>query len=395
MRSGYIAAMALALSMFVPRYAYAVEEGTHDGRRPSTEPARSSGVEGSRSRTTRRNWGLTVKEVQAPLFVYSKEQNNICVNISNSDRWSTRTAKVTLTLKPKGGKQVKMWRSFDVRNKRDDAVLVPFDMSAFPNREGTMEVLVTEGKEEVYSCSIAVRDSFAGLKGIKVESGSLVDSKGVRQMICTTLEDQAKYRKWAPIKWVAKRVNRSAKKVLVFGSKMVNSPSKAQGPYVDALKKTVEKEEESFTFQARGEGLRPMFEDLLKAEDLVKKHKPDIFVFCPGVGDAYNSVPVRDFTRALDVMIDQVRERKTPPRIILVTPVPMLSDLEFSEELAEAVCEIAKLHHTDVVDLRKVLAKKNESLLKAYGDEESNVFHRYPTVEAQERIAEAIADYIY
>ncbi len=37
-------------------------------------------------------WELSVKDIRAPLFVYSREKNNICVEISNSDRWSARTA---------------------------------------------------------------------------------------------------------------------------------------------------------------------------------------------------------------------------------------------------------------------------------------------------------------
>jgi hypothetical protein len=134
---------------------------------------------------------------------------------------------------------------------------------------------------------------------------------------------------------------------------------------------------------------------MLKVKELVDKHKPDIFIFCPGLEDTYNSVPVRDFSRALDVMIDQVRARERPPRIVLVTPVPMLSALKLSEELDEAVRDVSRRHHTDMVDLRKVLGEKKRMLRKSYGEVDSKVFHRYPTPKAQKRIAEAIARHVY
>ncbi len=74
-------------------------------------------------------WELSVKDVRAPLFVYGREKNNICIVISNTDRWSARTATVVLTMKPKGAPEKKIKRSFSVRNKGKDSILIPFDMA--------------------------------------------------------------------------------------------------------------------------------------------------------------------------------------------------------------------------------------------------------------------------
>lgn len=340
-------------------------------------------------------WELTVKDVRAPLFVYGKEKNNICVEVSNSDRWSVRTASVILTMKPKGAPEKKIKRSFGVRSQREDSILVPFDMADFPERAGMIEVTVKEGEKKIFSKAIVVRDSLAGLDGVTTKLGGLFGPNGDLCIVCTVLEDPAKYRKWAPIKWIKTRVDTSPKRVLLLGSPMVNTLDETEGPYIAKLRQLIEAEEESFTFVARGKGLRPIFEDMLKVKMLVDKYKPQVFILCLGLEDAYISVPVRAFARALDVLIDQVRAREIPPRIVLVTPVPMLSDLEFSEELDEAVRKIARKHHTDVVDLRNVLGKEERELRKSYGDVNSNVSNLYPVREAQERIAAAIARYVY
>lgn len=337
---------------------------------------------------------LSVKEIRAPRFVYSTENNNICVTVSNSDS-ADRTVTVVVRLKPKDAEPRKIKQSFTARGRRDDSVLIPVNMADFPERAGTIAVTVKAGDEEVFSGRIDVRDSLAGLEGIETVSGGLFDAEGTPCVICTVLEDPAKYRKWAPYKWVRTRADRSPKRVLLLGSPMVNTLDVPEGPYVEELRRLVEADEEFFAFVPRGKGVRPVFEDMLRVKGLVREHRPDIFIFCPGLEDVYSSVPARDFARALDVLIDQVRSLDVPPRIVLVTPVPLLSDLELSEEHEAAVRKVARQHHTAIVDLRKVLGGNEKTLRKSYGDDDSKVFHLYPLGDAQEEIAHAIMRYTY
>ena len=61
----------------------------------------------------------------------------------------------------------------------------------------------------------------------------------------------------------------------------------------------------------------------------------------------------------------------------------------------DAVRRVAREHHTDLVDLRKVLGRRESTLRKSYGDASSGVFHLYPLPDAQKNIAAAIAKYVY
>jgi hypothetical protein len=136
--------------------------------------------------------------------------------------------------------------------------------------------------------------------------------------------------------------------------------------------------------------------DVVAAGEIVGKHGPDVFVYCPGVEDLENGVPVRCFERALDVLIDQVRREEDPPRVVLVTPVPFLSDMRLWKEYEEAMRRIARDHHADLVDLRSVLGGDRRKFEKFFAQQQgSRVFHLYPTKEGQEAIARAIMRYVY
>ena len=338
---------------------------------------------------------VAIDDVRAPNFVYSTEKNNICVSVSNNGK-DEMTVTVTVRFVSEGGMPKSLKRSFVARSRREDSILLPFDMSEFPKRAGRIEVTVKSGEDEIGTRRISVRDSLRGLKGIEAKLGLLYDSSGARCMICTVLEDPAEYRKWAAFKWAKQRADRSPKRVLLLGSIMSNTLDKKEGPYVGILRRLVEKSEESFDFVARGTGLRPVFEDMLKAGSYVSEHRAQIFIYCPGLEDLYNGVPVREFSRALDVMIDQVRSREEPPRIILVTPVLMFSDMKLSKEYESAMRKVAKEHHTDIVDLREVFGGKSRSIVRYYSeDDDARVYHLYPLDEGQELLARAIARRVY
>ena len=76
-------------------------------------------------------------------------------------------AEVTVQFLPEGGRPQSVKRLFGVRPRREDSILVPFDMSEFPKRAGRIEVNVKSGDQDIGSRKIRVRDSKAGLKGIE------------------------------------------------------------------------------------------------------------------------------------------------------------------------------------------------------------------------------------
>lgn len=337
---------------------------------------------------------VVVKDVRVPNFVYSAEKNNICISVSNNGG-DDKTVTVIVHSRPRHGKDRQTKRSFTARAGREDSILVAFDMAWFPKRAGILEVTLEIDNKKVSSRRIEIRDSFAGLEGIETRLGRLYTADGTPCIICTVLEDPARYRKWAPIKWLRKLFDTSPKRVVVLGSLMSNKLDGSSGSYVWMLQRLVEKDEESFVFAPRTEGLRPILGDMLKAGGLTSEHKAEIFVFCPGVEDIYAGVPIREFKRALDVMIDQVRLSDPPPRIVLVTPVPLLSDMKLSERFRQAVRDAASEHHTDIVDTRRVLERFESSLRKSYRDGDSDTYYLYPVEKGQKLIARAIKRYVY
>lgn len=338
---------------------------------------------------------LRVSSVRHPEIVYGNEKNNICVTVANGTGEPGPIA-VAVTLRPGGAQQEISEVTFPARPGEEDAALVAFDMSRFPGRAGSIEVAVRAGSNLLHSEELRVVDSLGGLDGLKVKGGAFSDDEGRRCLVCTVEEDQAKYREWALVKWVAKKADRSAKKVTVLGSRMVNSPDDGDGRYAASLQELFRKGKHTLQFTAREDAPFPVLTDILRAGELVREQSPGIFVYCPGLEDMEKGVPVRLFSRALDVLIDQVRLGENPPRIVLTTPVPYLSDMKLWSEYADAMRRVAREHHTDLVDLRAALGGDRRRYESFFAQQEgSRVFLLYPRKEGQEAVARAIMKYVY
>jgi hypothetical protein len=338
---------------------------------------------------------LEVSSVRLPAIVFGREKNNVCVTVSNGTALPVRIA-ASVTLRPEGGREETSEVTFEARAGQEDAALVAFDMTHFPKRTGSIAVSVKAGAKQLFSGDLRVVDSVAGLSGLKVKGGVFFDEKDRRCLVCTVEEDQAKYREWALVKWVARKADRSAKKALVLGSRMVNSPDDGDGRYAAALRKLFDAGKHSLHFAVREDASFPVLADVVKAGELMKEHKPGVFVYCPGVEDLEKGVPVRLFSRAVDVLIDQVRRGESPPRVVLVTPVPYLSDMKLWGEYADAMRRVAREHHTDIVDLRAALGGDRRTYERFFAQQEgSRVFLLYPGKEGQEAIARAIMRYVY
>ncbi|MFC1672124.1 SGNH/GDSL hydrolase family protein [Planctomycetota bacterium] len=330
---------------------------------------------------------IQVKDIRVPNVVFSIEKNNVCVSVSNAGR-TPEDVSVTVACRPKGAAEDSITRTFRARANRVDAVLLPFDMSSYSNRSGSMTVSVSVGSTPLWSREIRVVDSFEGVRGISVKSGKLYDSDGTQCMICTTEEDEANYRKWALVKWVRTRADRSPKKVLLLGSRMVNAPEDGDGLYVDLLKTLTAQKKHALVFEARKGGEFPILEDVVRVRAAMIAHAPQVFVYCPGLEDMEKGVPVGEFIRGVDVLIDQTRLDENPPRVVLVSPLPFLLDMKLWRRYRDAVRDLAARHHVELVDL--------EGFERFFGAQEgSRVFYRYPIRDGQEGIARAIMGYVY
>lgn len=230
------------------------------------------------------------------------------------------------------------------------------------------------------------------LAGLKTKLGRLVDRKGRRIVLITTLENEADYRRWAVLKWAAKQLRGGGKTVLLFGDRMLNVPDSTEGQgYVGRLKRLLAAQGRTLTFVRRsGNAIVPCIADIPAFATALKTHRPDLVIISPGSFDTQKGVARRQLARSLDVLIDIARSMDDPPRVALVTPPPLVSNPKLSGRMSDAVRTVARQHHVPVVDLHSLLSK-GSGWQNAYKEgTEDAVFYLYPGLTAHRAIAEAI-----
>jgi hypothetical protein len=111
-----------------------------------------------------------------------------------------------------------------------------------------------------------------------------------------------------------------------------------------------------------------------------------------GRRDARVGLPEHVFRLSIDAVFDRLR-RAGVSTIVLVGPVPDPARLEVSRRYSRVAAECAAEHHVPYVDLHGLLAGGDgwRSNFAAGPDGEA-VTGPYPTAEALERVAAAVAD---
>jgi lysophospholipase L1-like esterase len=100
-----------------------------------------------------------------------------------------------------------------------------------------------------------------------------------------------------------------------------------------------------------------------------------------------------EFFRAVDVLIDLTRTQAKPPAFVLISPPPVLSDLERSGQFTEALELLASQHRLSFVNLHKLFTDRKEWKV-LYQDAGDDVFLLYPNAAGQRDIADAILNAI-
>jgi hypothetical protein len=331
---------------------------------------------------------VAVEMVSCPLISYHGEESHLTFKLTSlcdatlpiiaERRVGDQKKATSLQLAPRAVRPIEV--DLPELPKDTDALDVEFRLSAGPLQLATRSLRVIRPGPH--------------LARLRQHLGHLVDSEGRRVVIVTDLEQEAQHRRWLILRWLAGQARSPAERILVFGDPMRNV---ADGPsaYVDQLQRRARGLNRSVTLVESGQSrVVPCVGDLPAFAQALAKHRPELVVVSPGSHDARSGVHRRTWARCLDVMIDLARHQPEPPRLVFVTPPPLVDDLKTSRGLADAMRAVARRHNIPCVDLHDLLIR-DKSWRKAYQqDPRDLVFDLYPNAKAQRTIAEAIWDRI-
>ncbi len=292
---------------------------------------------------------------------------------------------------------------------KDDSFIRDFEIAAGDEQSLDVELLAlpkgTDSAEVTFRLWLAetalaerkvsiIRPGF-GVAALTPKAGHLVDRDGWRVVIAIGLENDDDHRKWAALKWMAKKVESNPKKVLLYGDRMMDASGNVAVGYVGLIRRKLAEGDRSLSVvERKAGGIVPCVADLPAFAAALTKHEPGLVVISLGSRDALKGIERVQFARSLDVMIDLARAHASRPAVVLVSPVPLVSNQKISAGHASAARIIAARHRLPFVDLHGLIKAKAawQDLYKHAADDQ--VFHLHPNEEAHRMMADAILDAI-
>ena len=379
-------------------------------------------TDGSLSEATLRVWRAETKMAEATVRIVRRGRELSGSLTKLAHRIEGRTARVVIVARPEDiicrGERAKL--TFKLSNRSVDTAKLRYEwvIPATRTVSGTVEAparseepvdvelpVPAAGKSfargtfslwltDVLLSARTIRTARTGrhLAHVTTKLGRLVDKAGRRLTLITKPENEVDHRRWAPLKWAAKRFASKPKKIMLFGDPMVNVPEESGGTgYVDLLKSRLEEADRTLTFvESNRHAIVPCLAGIPAFGAALAKHKPELVLVSPGNADALKGVARLRFARSLDVLIDIARAQPNPPAMVIVTPPPLVSNPKRSARLAAAAAIIAKQHHIRYVDLHSLVTAKNDWKDSYKQDRDDLVYYLYPNAATHKELAEAI-----
>ncbi len=191
---------------------------------------------------------------------------------------------------------------------------------------------------------------------LREEGGAFFDEGGARAVVFIPREDEAQYRRWAPVKWLKSAGLRPS------GALFAGDPCGGRlSSFLISRGAKVASAETSLAL-------------LLAVENSVSNETGEVVIF-PGSADLRAGTSVEAFTRALDASIDRVRRASPHARLTLATPLPDPARPRIGARFAEVVRTMAEKHHAGLLDAHAFVAsRKNWKGAFRKGD----VYRPYP-----------------
>ena len=328
--------------------------------------------------------------LRCPNVVYKTEDAKLAFKVMNPSEYP-----VPVRFQRAVGDEQSFWQDFEIA--AGDEEPLDIKLPAMPDGERSIDVtfrLWLAGTELGVQKVRIIRPG-PGLAALTPKLGHLVDGEGRRVVIVTHLEDEDEHRRWAAVKWLAGKFESKPRKVLLYGDPMLNVRARGVRGYVDVIRERLAAADRALTFvESRGDAIVPCVADIPAFAAALAKHEPDLVIISPGSRDALKGTTRLQLARSLDALIDLARLQANRPRIVLVSPPPLVSNPKASAEKASAVRIIAGQHRVPFVDLHSRMTAKANWRDFYKQDADDQVFYLYPNPRAHNAIAKAILDVI-
>jgi len=332
-----------------------------------------------------------LETIGAPNIVYVGEQESL------SFRIKSRTARAMalywryIVRKP-GGRTVydRKTGRIDATSSEEIALTIPLKTDVY-DREAEVEVSISAAGDELAKSLFHVIPVGPRLQELKSAVGCLVNGDGRRAIISTHLIDETAFRKWWAPRLARSLIGTSTSSILLYGSAMENSACGTDEfvTYITDLRNECSQAARSFDFVKRTDDVAGILADLPRFASVIAARDPDVVVISPGTDDAMRGVPVRDFKRSLQVMLDLLRAKSSSIRAVLVSPPPLATNVKLSQAYRDGMAEVAERNRVTFVDIHTLLNGRNYLAHFASGRGDG-VYYTYPNNDAQAAMADAI-----
>jgi len=332
-----------------------------------------------------------LETIGAPNIVYIGEQESLSFRIKSPTAQAMALYWQYTVRKPGRG------AVYDSKNGRIDAtsseeiaLTIPLQTNVY-DRDAEVRVSISASGEELASSLFRVVPVGAHVRRLKSAVGCLINGQGRRAIISTHLIDEASFRKWWGPRLVKDLVGRATSSVLLYGSAMENSACGKEEftTYITALRDQCSSAARTFDFIKRTDDVTGILADLPRFASIIGGREADIVIISPGSDDVMRGVPLRDFKRSLQVMLDLLRQTGSSARPIIVSPPPLATNVKLSEAYRDGAAEVAKRNRVGFVDIHTLLNGDNY-LTHFRSDRDDAVYYTYPNNSAQTAIADAI-----
>ncbi len=313
-----------------------------------------------------------------PNLVYAGEPFNVFLRLVNHDdhAWS-----LTATAESSGQRVA---RNTSLPPGDGAGIVLPLKApmagSQTPSELRVMDASATDGL--IWKELFVLRGIHSDLTDLRVgDDGSLVDRSGVRTVLVNSLEDETRYRRWAPVKWAIRQWRfRGAPRGVWAPVGLMGDPAIGKATAV----KTGAASHRNGIVGSKTTRIPYDGNPLQAAIDVaVRIPRDGRFVLCIlwGYDEAIAHLPVQEFARALDAAIDRVRTHNPDVLVCLATPPPVPGEEGFAAAYTTAIRKLAGEHHARLIDLyAKALAEKDWHSLYAV-DGDPTVLGFYPSPE--------------
>jgi len=296
------------------------------------------------TRNAGRNWDIAPAPI--PALIYEQEAVALTIAVANRGR-TTRECRLIFAL---DGELPQAWRLSLAAGKETVAV---FSLRvAVPDapRRGTLYAVETteppdrpaDAARPFWQFHFTLRDGRGDLSDLCAAGTVLVDPAGESVALVNRRENEAEYRRWAPVKYaVAAWRRHGAPRRLSAPASLVAAAAAA-----DAASLALPGGRTLVLIPHAGDPLAalPPMDDLLPADG------PAVLALAWGFREAYDRYPLREFARALDLAIDRARAKNPQVQIALVTPPPIPGEAESVGRYAEEIRRLAREHHAELID---------------------------------------------